>query len=695
MRHVLIVDDKPDNLLYLDALLTGNGYRVQSAQHGAEALVMARTEPPDLIIADLLMPVMDGYTLLRHWKSDARLMRVPFVVYTATHTEPEDERLALSLGADAFLVKPMEPEALLQRIRELEAAHREGRDIRTPMSLEEEPDLLKIYSQTLVRKLEEKTLLLEQSNQSLQQEIAERRRMIDAQTATLDALRESEERFRQLAESISEVFWISGVNKPRILYVSPAYSKIWGRTPEDLYAAPESWLACIHPDDREQVRLALPLQERGEYDVTYRVVRPDESIRWVRDRAFPVRDAADAVVRVVGIAQDITEQRSVEAQMLRAQRLESIGTLAGGIAHDLNNVLTPILMSIELLRLDLDEEERGETLTSIEKSALKGADMVRQVLSFARGVEGRREAVELADLIRDTEMIVRDTFLKSIDVRTNVDRNVPTVLGDATQLHQVLLNLCVNARDAMPHGGTITISASRRVVDEARVRAHAGVRPGDFVAVEVRDNGTGMSPNIMERIFDPFFTTKDVGRGTGIGLSTSLSIVQSHGGFIEVRSTVGDGSAFIVYLPMSADRLAALEIEPVPRLPRGAGELVLVADDEASIRDISSRTLEAFGYRVLLAADGAEAVAMFAKHAAEIAAVVSDLMMPGVDGATAIRAIRGLAPTVPVIVVSGLEAGAESVNVLRSIPGPLYRLSKPYRAEEFLTLLHDVLHPTV
>lgn len=692
MNHVLIVDDNSENLHALEGLLRDHGFRVTTSAHGADALARARNEAPDLVISDLLMPVMDGFSLLRHWKADARLAAIPFVVFTATYGAPDDERLARSLGADDFMSKTSAPDEVLARLRSLTSAPQGGRTARPTATPPAEPDLLNVFSQSLVRKLEEKSLLLEETNRALQREITERRRLIDTQASTLDALRESEERFRQLAETISEVFWISDPTKTRMLYVSPAYAVIWGRSPEELYADPEKWLDAIHPDDLALVHSALPGQERGEYDIAYRIVRPDGSLRWIRDRAFPVQDASGAVYRIVGIAEDVTSQRTNEAQLLRAQRMESIGTLAGGIAHDLNNVLTPILMSIELLRLDLPAAERSETLASIEGSAQKGAAMVRQLLSFARGVEGRREVVRVERILSDIERIVRDTFMKTIRVQCTVEEGVPPVLGDPTQLHQVLLNLCVNARDAMPSGGSIALSASRRVVGAAQVFGHDGVAPGTFVALEVRDTGEGIPGDVLDRIFEPFFTTKDVGLGTGLGLSTSMAIVRSFGGFIEVRSVVGEGSTFVVYMPVADENAIAEAPASSPPLLRGDGELVLVVDDETAIRDITRRSLEAFGYRVLLAADGAEALALFARHSADVAVVITDLMMPVLDGAIAIRAIRRLSATVPIIVVSGVEPDAAAGSVLRATEGTLRQLQKPYRADELLRVLYEVLH---
>ncbi len=336
---------------------------------------------------------------------------------------------------------------------------------------------------------------------------------------------------------------------------------------------------------------------------------------------------------------DLTDRKKLELQFLRAQRMECIGTLAGGIAHDLNNALGPIITSIELLQMQFPNAASQELLAIIAASAKRGADMVRQVLSFARGVEGRRMEVQIKHLVLEIERIVRDTFPKHIQVRTIVPHHLWTVLGDPTQLHQVLLNLCVNARDAMPHGGTLTISGENLQLDEHYAALFPEAVPGSYVMVRVEDSGSGIAPKVLEQIFDPFFTTKEIGQGTGLGLSTSLAIVKSHGGFIRVKSLMGRGTTFEVYLHAPAEAVAAAEAEKAVELPRGHGELILVVDDEIGVREITRRTLENFGYRVLLAAEGAKAVAAFAARRAEIAAVITDMTMPVMDGIATIRVL--------------------------------------------------------
>jgi PAS domain S-box-containing protein len=507
-----------------------------------------------------------------------------------------------------------------------------------------------------------------------------------------DAQRDSEARFRQLAEGINQVFWLFDLAHQRYLYVSPVYERIWGRPGDGLLANAQDWLAGIHPDERERVaEHARTKAARGEtYDQIYRVIRPDGSERWVHDRGFPIRDAQGILIRVAGLAEDITEQRKLETQFLRAQRMESIGTLAGGIAHDLNNVLSPILMSLELLRQEMPSARSLRLLDMMETSAKRGAGMVRQVLMFARGMEGERVQCNPGHLLHDLERIIFETFPRTIEIATDVAADCSAVVGDVTQLQQVLLNLCVNSRDAMPEGGRLTISASNLDVDAHYSGMNPEARPGRYVVFQVADTGSGIPREIIDKIFDPFFTTKAVGKGTGLGLSTVQAIVKSHDGFVHVYSEPGRGSIFKIHLPSASH--AAVKSQPAPaiELPRGRGELVLIVDDEEPIRQVAKNTLEAFGYRVLVAQDGAEAVALFAQYCDDVALVLTDMMMPIMDGAAAILAMRHIRRDVIIIASSGLSSVRKLTKEISD--SVKFHLPKPYTADKLLQTVAQALN---
>ena len=479
---------------------------------------------------------------------------------------------------------------------------------------------------------------------------------------------------RDLDQNI--LFWNKGAEK---IYGWSAAEVIGKNAQELLYKE--------HSTQFDAARQAII--QAGEWKGEMRQVRRDGAEIIVESRWTLVRDEHGKPKSILIINTDVTEKKRMESQFLRAQRMESIGTLAGGIAHDLNNVLSPILMAIDMLQLRFTDETSRKWLDVLRSNAERGGNMVRQVLSFARGVEGERVALQPKHLIKEIIKILRETFPKSIEITFTIPDDLWIISADATQVHQVLMNLCVNARDAMPEGGSISIRAENVFVDENYARMHIEAKAGRFVMITVSDTGPGMSPEIQSRIFEPFFTTKEMTKGTGLGLSTALSIVKSHGGFINVYSELHRGSQFSVYLPAidtaEATEAGALQTD----LPLGKGELVLVVDDEESIREITRGTLETFGYNVLTANDGTEALAIYADKKNEIAVVLADMVMPFMDGPATIRALQRMNPQVRIIAASGLGAGQRAGE--GALEGVSVFLNKPYTAEKLLRTLAQVL----
>lgn len=461
--------------------------------------------------------------------------------------------------------------------------------------------------------------------------------------------------------------------------------RIFGTDPRTFKPTHAGFLALVHPDDRAKVdeAFAASLTQIAPQEVEHRVVvaggSPTGPRKYVKERWQVIRDGRGRPVRATGTCQDVTEQKAAEADRLRSQRLQSIGNLAGGIAHDLNNVLAPILMAVELLKSEEDDPDRLETMRTIEESAQRGADLVRQVLTFARGREGQRAPVDLGVVMRDVARIVRETFPRAVALDVAIDPDVPPVTGDSTQLHQVLMNLVVNARDAMPDGGTLSLRLSQGVGD-------AGV---PSVVMGVRDTGVGIPPDQQEQIFDPFFTTKDIGHGTGLGLSTVQRIVKAHEGRVTLSSEVGHGTTFEVWLPAAESGHDARVAAPVVGAPTGANEVVLVVDDEDNIRQVARKTLERAGYQVRLAANGAEAVEVYGQDPDAISVVVTDMSMPVMDGAEAIRLLRSINPHVCIVASSGLESRGGAEQALGT--GPVRFLPKPYSAELLLRTIREAI----
>jgi len=509
---------------------------------------------------------------------------------------------------------------------------------------------------------------------------------VTAGRRAIEALRESEERFRLVVETIVEVFWVGDLEVGHVTYVSPNYERIWGRSSRDLCRSAYHWVDSLHPDDRERMMdVARRMQGTDGYDETYRIVRPDGSMRWIRDRAFPVKDAAGRAVRCVGIAEDITERKNLEERLLHSQRLESIGTLASGVAHDLNNILTPVLVASSMLREKLADSADLELITLIEAEARRGAVIVNQLLAFGRGAAGQRTPVQPRQLIRELVHIMRETFPRNIGIVEEAAGSLWVVEANPTQLHQVLLNLCLNARDAMPDGGTLVLRAENMELDGRGSSQNPWAKGGPHVVLTVSDTGHGIPPDVIGRIFDPFFTTKAVGHGSGLGLSTVHGIVRSYDGFVTVKSQTGKGTTFRVFLPAMTTRGPVAEVKAEICAEPGQGELILIVDDEQSVLAVTRRILESKGYRVVAANDGEAALVTLKMRAGEVRLVITDMMMPGMDGVALVPLLRNLAPTVRIIGVSGLDQQHRAAQL--SEIGFAEILLKPY---EVATLLDAV-----
>ncbi len=446
----------------------------------------------------------------------------------------------------------------------------------------------------------------------------------------------------------------------------------------------------IYPNDttRFATNLAFIIAKR-EFRAEENHATNSERIVVVQPRWSLIRDF-EGKEEILAVSTDVTEQKELERQFLRMQRLETVGLLASGIAHDLNNVLAPILMASQNLLNEITDEGQADLLRSVEASARRGGTLVHQILSFARGTEGERLPLQIKQLLHEFQKVAKDTFPRSIQIVTQFGKNIGSIVANRTQLYQAIMNLCVNARDAMPDGGILQIEASNVNLDGTFVGRFPPAAPGEYVLLRITDNGIGIAENVVDKIFDPFFTTKEAGKGTGLGLSTVLGIVKRHAGFLEVSSKLGKGTRFSVYLPAIESSNVVDSSVTRQVIPSGNGKLVLIVDDERVMRDITASTLRKHGYQILTASDGTEGFALFTQNKHDISVVITDLSMPYMDGSKMIRALFQIDPKVKVIAASGMNEEFKLPDILkRKIPF----LKKPFAIEKLLETLHEVLGP--
>ncbi len=636
---LMVENNRHDTELILGALRVG-GFEPHWHCVDTEAEYCARLHPGlDLVLADYALPQFSGLRALELLQQSG--LDVPFILVSGTIGE-DTAVAAMKLGAADYLFK----------------------------------DRLTRLGPAVSHALAEGRL---------------RRERKEAEVA----LRESETRFRELAENIQEVFWVADPEKTQKLYLSPAFEKIWGRSCQSAYESPHLWLEAVRPEDRERVQRAVETkQTRGTYAEEYRIFRPDGEERWISDRAFPVRDTTGAIKRWVGIAADVTESKKLQTQFLHAQRLESLGMLAAGIAHDLNNVLAPIVFTAPLLRESLSTTRDLKILDMLERSAGRGAGLVKQILGFAHSTSGEFRSTQVKHLARDIIDMIGETFPKSIHLEEAIASDLWPVHGNATQIHQVFLNLCVNARDAMPAGGTLRITVANRRLDATEALALPDAHAGAWLVIEVADTGTGIAPEVLAHMWEPFFTTRGVGKGTGLGLSTVRGIVVSHRGFVTVDSAPDGGTTFRVFLPAITDEGTPPGGKPVSATPAGHNELILVVDDERAVRDLVAAVLTRYHYRVLIAADGVEAISHFTLHSTEIALVITDVDMPLLGGLALGRILAQLRPDLRLLVMSGLTRETSS-GLPHRAPAAAARafLQKPFTFEALLEAVDRLLHP--
>jgi two-component system cell cycle sensor histidine kinase/response regulator CckA len=783
--NVLIADDHDAGCKLLRAVLEAEGHAVLVAADGHEALEVLKGYPVDAIISDLLMPNLDGFRLCREIRRENRWNKIAFICYTAIYCSRDDEKLALDLGADAYLRKPSSRGTILGTLGASVDRARARTEPPRRTAAHAELDVLNEYSRPLVDELANKNFELSEKSRlaelagavgvaltrrhgldEMLQSCAESMvKQLDAALAriwslkernstalelrasaapetlprgvelglaivgriarelrpyrshaigselsarehdwarregvaafagypliveerlvgvmvvftrtelpkatirTLAAiadslamgiqskwaemdLRESEERFRQLAENISEVFWMTDLAKKEVLYISPAYETIWGRTCTSLAEQPQSFFDAIHPDDRPRVLAAV--QAGVPYELEYRIVRPDFSVRWIRDRAFPVRDAAGLVIRLAGVAEDVTEKRQLEMQLHQSQKMQAIGRLAGGVAHDFNNLLSIIFGHSELLASSsLSPERLRASVAEINQAAERAAALTTQLLAFGRRQVVEPRVLDVGSVMAESKSLLRRLIGEDVRLTMIVSPGLRRVKVDPGQINQILMNLALNSRDAMPQGGELLIEAHDVEFETGFASIRSEQPPAGYVLLAVTDTGCGMTPEVQAQIFEPFFSTKS--DSTGLGLSVVDGIVKQYGGHLTVESRPDVGTTFSIYLPAVEDSSEGLALEPSSK-PLKGHETILLVEDEASVREVTALLLESLGYQVVQASDAEEALNLVNNTRAKIDLLLTDVVMPGLSGRELAEAIRGRHRGIKVLFQSG------------------------------------------
>ena len=682
--NILIVDDREDNRYLLQTLLKAGGHTVQSAANGAEALEILQVGGVELIVSDILMPVMDGFQLCRKVKTDDALRHIPFIVYTATYTGSKDEEFALKIGADRFIQKPCEPEVFMAAVKEVTAGAKGCCDTRAGGTTPEE-EVLQLYNERLVRKLEQKMLQAE--------------REIEARRAAESSLRKSEEKYRRFFEN-SMVGIFQSTPEGRFLNVNPTFVRMLG------YGTVEELLSSVtdidiqywaHVEDRQRFQQILEKQGYVE-NFEFEARRKDGVPLWVSNSARVCRGEDGSIQYYEGIVLDIGERKrneaereKLQAQLLQAQKMESVGRLAGGVAHDFNNMLGVIIGYAELAmeKVDPGHPLFGD-LDEILAAAHRSAGITRQLLAFARQQIISPQVINLNHTVDDMLKMLGRLIGEDIDLCWQPQSELWPVMMDPVQIDQILANLCVNARDAIQGVGKITIETGNTAFNQAYCDYHAGFVPGDFVRLAVSDDGCGMDHETLGKLFEPFFTTKPAGKGTGLGLATVFGIVKQNDGFINVYSEPGQGTTIKVYLPRHTGQDAPAGVQPVIEAPLGCGQTVLLVEDEVAILKLGRMMLESLGYRVLTAKGGTEALALAAAHEGEIRLLISDLVMPDMNGKDLAERLRGQRSKIKILFMSGYTI--EAIAHRGVLDHGIHFIQKPFSRHELAQKVAEVLN---
>jgi hypothetical protein len=673
------VDDNAENRYLMETILRSRGYEVVSAENGIEALQKLKQFRADLIVSDILMPQMDGFQFCREVKEQPELRGIPFIFYTATYTDPKDEELCLSLGAARFMIKPVEPEELLAAVDKVFEEHKTGKTNTPAQAPEEEQVYLKTYNSRLIGKLERKVAQLEAVSRDLQAAIEEKERELAERRRVEEAIRKSEARLR-LAQQAGRIgSWEVDILTNELHWSDETY-RIFGLTPDTIALSRETFVNLIHPADRDRVRNAIQESARTgkSYCIDHRILRPDGSECIVSEHADLFLNEEGKPVRLIGTVQDVTDRRRLEEQLRHSQKMEAIGQLAAGVAHDFNNILT-VIQGNALLQLETVgvTEECAARARQVVEAAERASSLTRQLLLFSRNQVMQPDHLDLNEVVGSMTKMLQRILGEDLALHSIYAPNLPSILGDAGMIEQVVLNLAVNSRDAMQAGGQLHISTSLVVVGKHDRQQNPDSSPGPHVCLSVRDTGCGITPEHLLHIYEPFFTTKEVGKGTGLGLATVYGIVKQHRGWIDVDSKVNAGTTFRIYLPAVEGARAKTRTTPSQSQLPGGQETILVVEDEAALRLLVSNVLQRCGYTVLLAESGVAALEVWKSRKDRVQLLLTDMIMPdGMTGRELADTLRAENPQLKVIYTSGYSPDAVARG-LTLVEGVTF-LQKPY-----------------
>jgi len=666
---ILIVDDNSINRKLLTVMLKTKDYTIKEAEDGIVALKILESEKIDLIISDILMPNLDGYGLCRKIRVDPNLQKIPFIIFSRASFSKADEQFALNVGAD-FLKSPTTVEILVGKIEK----YRNDPSIHlsSPSAVFEDSIFLKQYNEVLINELENKNFEL---------------------SAHLTKLSESEENFRDLVENIKEVFYITGPSGWPMRYISPAYETIWGRTRESLYEDPMSWMNNIVEEDRAAVAESI---KNNNATLEYRIHHADGSLRYIKAKSTIMLDDQGKPLKLIGIAEDITEFKLLHAQLLQSQKMEAIGLLAGGIAHDFNNILAVMALYIDLAIQNVNDANNGTKIEASLKKILSAQDravaLTRRLLTFSHKQVIEPKIVSLNEIIRGLYEMIRRVVDARIDLETKFAKDVDSIFFDVSQMEQILVNLVVNARDAISNEGKITIQTSNIHLKESDlllIKNRSEIEAGDYVNLTVNDTGCGMNATTIEKIFEPFFTTKEVGKGTGLGLSIVYSIILQNKGAISVKSQEGKGSSFQIYFPSRKEKSETAPLQRKDLKTLTGTETILLTEDDAALREILASELRVMGYTVYEARNGEEALGILKERMSQIDFLVSDVIMPKMGGGQLVKHARAINAELKVLFISGYT---DDASIMEEIDMHTTQfIGKPFHLQDLLEKIREML----